>query len=202
MGVHVFSAAARLAFPSRLAWNCPRVDPSSWDNARSALPAVKGHASARDGRCQPWLLVLRVPRGAAPQPLPQDAVEMSASVPLRIVLDFFNRNALTKNPTLLAWVDEMARLTKPDRIVWCDGSEDEKRSASPRRRSREGILEPLNQEKLPGLLPAPLEPERRRARRAPDVHLHADEGRGRARPTTGWRPTRPTRSSASSSTAR
>ena len=28
----------------------------------------------------------------------------------------------TKNAPLLAWVDEMAKLTKPDRIVWCDGS--------------------------------------------------------------------------------
>ena len=27
-----------------------------------------------------------------------------------------------KNAPLLAWVDEMAKLTKPDRIVWCDGS--------------------------------------------------------------------------------
>jgi len=27
---------------------------------------------------------------------------------------------LSKNPHLLAWVDEMAKLTKPDRIVWID----------------------------------------------------------------------------------
>lgn len=27
-----------------------------------------------------------------------------------------------KNAPLLAWVDEMAKLTKPDRIVSCDGS--------------------------------------------------------------------------------
>ena len=32
---------------------------------------------------------------------------------------------LSKNPALLAWVDEMAALTTPDRIEWCDGSAEE-----------------------------------------------------------------------------
>ena len=34
---------------------------------------------------------------------------------------------LSRNPTLLKWIDECASLTKPDRIVWCDGSEAEKK---------------------------------------------------------------------------
>ena len=33
--------------------------------------------------------------------------------------------APTKNAKLLAWVDEVAALTTPDRIEWCDGSADE-----------------------------------------------------------------------------
>ncbi|MGH4021304.1 MAG: phosphoenolpyruvate carboxykinase (GTP) [Pseudonocardiaceae bacterium] len=33
--------------------------------------------------------------------------------------------APTSHPRLLAWVREVADLTTPDRIVWCDGSEDE-----------------------------------------------------------------------------
>jgi phosphoenolpyruvate carboxykinase (GTP) len=35
------------------------------------------------------------------------------------------REAPTENPSLLAWVDEVAELTRPDRIEWCDGSQEE-----------------------------------------------------------------------------
>ena len=33
--------------------------------------------------------------------------------------------APTKNQRLLAWVDEMAELTQPDDIHWCDGTAEE-----------------------------------------------------------------------------
>jgi len=56
---------------------------------------------------------------------------------------------LTSNPHLIKWVAEMAALTKPDHIVWCDGSEDEKKKLTAEAVEQK-ILEPLNQEKLPG----------------------------------------------------
>jgi phosphoenolpyruvate carboxykinase (GTP) len=56
---------------------------------------------------------------------------------------------LSTNKHLLAWVDEIARLTKPERVVWCDGSEDEKRRLT-EQAVAEKVLEPLNPQKLPG----------------------------------------------------
>lgn len=56
---------------------------------------------------------------------------------------------LTSNPHLLKWVAEMGALTKPDRIVWCDGSEEEKQKLTAEAVEQK-VLEPLNQEKLPG----------------------------------------------------
>ncbi len=55
----------------------------------------------------------------------------------------------THNPSLLAWVGEMTRLCKPDRVFWCCGSEMEKNILTQEAVER-GILIKLNQEKLPG----------------------------------------------------
>src|ERR1700754_2943786 len=57
--------------------------------------------------------------------------------------------ALSNNKTLLAWIVESAKLTKPEQIVWCDGSEDEHRRLTEIALAQ-GVLEPLNQDKLPG----------------------------------------------------
>ena len=34
-------------------------------------------------------------------------------------------SAPTRHARLLAWIEECARLTQPDQVVWCDGSPEE-----------------------------------------------------------------------------
>ncbi|MFO0761111.1 MAG: phosphoenolpyruvate carboxykinase (GTP) [Byssovorax sp.] len=53
------------------------------------------------------------------------------------------------NESLSAWVSEVANLTTPDRVVWCDGSEEEYRGLV-REMLASGTLIELNQDKHPG----------------------------------------------------
>ena len=59
--------------------------------------------------------------------------------------------SLTKNPNVLKWIEEMTSLTKPDKVVWIDGSKEqldhliEEALAS-------GEMVKLNEDKFPGCL--------------------------------------------------
>ena len=55
----------------------------------------------------------------------------------------------TKNQALLTWIDEMAAITKPEKIVWIDGS-NEQLEALRAEACSTGEIEKLDQEKLPG----------------------------------------------------
>src|SRR5271168_1882350 len=55
----------------------------------------------------------------------------------------------TTNAAVIRWVEEMTALCQPDKIVWCDGSEEEKKRLTEEALAQ-GILIKLNQEKLPG----------------------------------------------------
>ncbi len=86
------------------------------------------------------------------------------------------------------WVESVANLTQPDSIHWCDGSDDENAQlieANARHR-RPGQAQRTDPSRL---LPAPLQPVGCRARRAPDLRVHADCGRrGPEQPLDGARP--------------
>ena len=56
---------------------------------------------------------------------------------------------MTPNRSLAQWVDECAALCKPERIHWCDGSDEEKQRLL-REAVHSGDLIELNQEVLPG----------------------------------------------------
>jgi phosphoenolpyruvate carboxykinase (GTP) len=58
-------------------------------------------------------------------------------------------NKVTKNTHLNSWVAEVAKLTKPANIVWCDGSEQERHRFTEQAVAA-GTLIPLNPQKLPG----------------------------------------------------
>ena len=59
--------------------------------------------------------------------------------------------SLTKNPHVLKWVEEMTALTKPDKVVWIDGSKEQIDALKAEAISTGEMIE-LNQEKLPGCL--------------------------------------------------
>ena len=52
---------------------------------------------------------------------------------------------MTNNKAVLAWVDEMVALTKPDRVVWIDGSEEQLNELRAEA-CRTGEMELLNQD--------------------------------------------------------
>ena len=91
---------------------------------------------------------------------------------------------LTDNVHILKWVDEMAALTKPDEIVWIDGSEEQLEKLRHEAMGT-GELIKLNEEKLPAAIcTAPTSTTLRVLKAA---HLSAPSvRRTRARPTTGW----------------
>ena len=58
-------------------------------------------------------------------------------------------NAPTKNPSVLAWLEDKINLVNPDKVVWIDGSE-EQLEALRAEACATGEMIKLNQELLPG----------------------------------------------------
>ena len=89
------------------------------------------------------------------------------------------------NHDVAAWVHEVAQLTQPEKIHWCDGSDAEFESLK-RELIADKQLLPLNPQNFPGLRTVPFESLGRGPRRAPDFRLHAETRKMRVRTTIGW----------------
>ncbi len=57
----------------------------------------------------------------------------------------------THNKKVINWVRKMARMCQPDKIIWIDGSEEQKNILEKESAASDELI-PLNQEKLPGCL--------------------------------------------------
>ncbi len=84
--------------------------------------------------------------------------------------------APTTHAKLLDWVGEIADLTKPDAIHWCDGSAEEYDSLA-QALVEAGTFERLSKAKRPNSYLALSDPERRRPGGGPDIHLLGGRGR-------------------------
>ncbi|HVC44596.1 MAG TPA: phosphoenolpyruvate carboxykinase (GTP) [Candidatus Binataceae bacterium] len=92
-------------------------------------------------------------------------------------------DSITQSRTLKDWVDECALLTTPDRIVWCNGSEDERRRLTAEAIAA-GVLIPLNQEKRPGCYIHRSNPND--VARTEEVTFICSPTRAQAGPTNNW----------------
>ncbi len=91
--------------------------------------------------------------------------------------------ALTNNPNVLKWLDEMIALTTPDKVVWIDGSEEQLKALKEEAIATGEMIE-LNQEKLPGCLYHRTEPND--VARVEDRTFICSRNKEDAGPTNNW----------------
>ena len=91
--------------------------------------------------------------------------------------------ALTNNPHVIKWIEEMAAMTAPDKIVWIDGSEAQLEELRKEGMST-GEMIKLDEEKLPGCYLHRSDPND--VARVEDRTFICSRNREDAGPTNNW----------------